>query len=257
MFIGIVWIIVTFCGCRSRSTEPRSLEIKTSLVIDPPSGVHERTVIYLHGLQASVQEQYALLRSKGFLVGMDDNIRVVAPQIAKTSRNRNIQWFPFLVDPAVHTEESLASVSELNWSMEVLLPILDSEAARLGGDFSKIFIFGYSQGAMMGIWTGLMGNRPLGGVVSYAGCLPVSELNKVSVLGRKIPIVHFHDPRDNWVLFEHAVRGLQVAQQAGAEGYKSVREVEINGGSHHGLSGPAIKLVNQELARMMHVEHGN
>ena len=257
MFIGIFWIIVTFYGCRSRSTEPRSLEIKTSLVIDPPSGRHERTIIYLQGLHASVHEQYALLRSKGFLVGMDDNIRVVAPQIAKTSRNRNIQWFPFLVYPWVRTEGSLASISELNWSMEVLLPILDGEAARLGGDFSKIFIFGYSQGAMMGIWTGLMGNRPIGGVVSYAGCLPVSELSKVSDLGRKVRILHFHDPRDSGVLFEHAVRGLRVAQQAGAEGYKSVREVEINGGSHHGLSGPTIKFVNQELAKMMHAEHGN
>ena len=107
---------------------------------------------------------------------------------------------------------------------------------------------------MIGIWTGLMANRPFGGVIAYSGCLPVFRLDQVSALGRKVPIVHFHDRRDRVVLFEHDLRGLKVARHAGAEGYKSVTEVAINGDSHHGLSGPTIKLVNQELAKMMNVE---
>ena len=265
MLLGALWIILALvalkgCGSGTRTVAYPSaegkglLEIDTVHVIDPPSGVHERTVIFLQGMQAIVREQYNMLSSKGFLADMDANVRVVAPQIAKTARNKLPHWFPFHQDPWSHTLQSLTSVFELNWSMNVLMPIVEAEAAKLGGDFSKVFIVGYSQGAMMGIWTGLMANRPFGGVIAYSGCLPVFTLDQVSVLGRKVPVVHFHDRRDKVVLFEHALRGLKVAQQAGAKGYKSVTEVAINGDTHHGLSGPTIKLVNQELAIMMQAE---
>jgi predicted esterase len=142
-------------------------------------------------------------------------------------------------------------MSEVNWSLRMLLPIIDSEAKKLNGDFSKIYIFGYSQGGMMAIWTALISDRPLGGVLVYAGCLPVLEADRVSKLGQNVPIVHLHDPRDSGVRYAHAQRGYELANKIGAHGYRPIVNFEVSGDSHHGLSAGSLAVANKYLTDMM------
>ena len=90
-----------------------------------------------------------------------------------------------------------------------------------------------------------------GGVIAFAGCLPFLDVNAISKLGKYVPIIHLHDPKDVMVYYDHAVRGLEVAEKIGAEGYKEIVPVKAGSENHNGYSESAPAVANEYLSKLL------
>lgn len=223
-----------------------------SVIADNPFKEHRATVLYLDGSEGAGRVQLMKLKEKGLFTDLETHVRLVAPVMADSDRNPIRGWFPLQFFTWQDSDESIATRSEIEESAQILLKIIDREAERLGGDYSRIFIIGYSRGAMMAQWLGLMSNRPFGGVVALSGGFPVFDIDEVSPAGREVVIYHLHDPLDIGVLFKYAEKGLRTARAAGARGYSQITETNIAGKSHHGLSSKICGEANIWLVSRLH-----
>jgi predicted esterase len=214
-----------------------------SLHVAKPSGAHRATLIYLHARTGNGEFESQLLLDKGLLKGLTDQIRIVAPQY------NEYQWFPFLNVPAGDIFGPPGREDDVNKALALLTPIIDHEASLLGGDYSKIFLYGFSQGGMMATWAGLMLNRNFAGVVSFAGALPIFNVASIPSNSRNVPIFHIHDPEDSTVKYPVAQKGYEVARAAGASGYAPIHETVIGGKQRHSLSFDAIMETNDWLVQ--------
>lgn len=208
------------------------------MIVDQPRGPHRSTVIYLHGMTDVAYGQLSGFKKKGFFTYMGEGVRIVGPQIKVTNRNPKVEWFPFLAEP--WTQASVAALGDkaaLDETLAVLLPLIDVEAAKFGGDYSKVFIVGWSKGGMMASYVALMANRPLGGVVNHLGAFPLLPSSEVRATahGINVPVLHIHDRRDSIVLYQFAESGVEAARAAGSTGYTAIVEITVEGNTHHGL----------------------
>ena len=184
---------------------------------------------------------------------MESHVRLVAPVMGDSKDNPLRGWFPFRFETWDVRDGSLATRADLEESGKILQVIIDKEADLLGGDYSKIFLLGYSQGAMMAAWIGLMSDKPLGGIVGICGGFPLFDVEKVSDAGIHVVFHHLHDPLDIGVRYEYADKGLKAAQAAGAIGYSEITKVDIPGKSHHGLSSTVGEKANAWLVSRLQI----
>jgi len=223
------------------------------VVCDTPV-YHIATVIYLGGMEDAGHVELQNLRQESLFSGMQENVRLVAPVIADSTLNPDRGWFPFLFETWDDFEGSLATRASLEESGEVLQVIIDSEAKRLRGDYSRIFLAGYSQGAMMAAWIGLMSDKPLGGIVGISGGFPLFDVDKVSDAGSQVVFHHLHDPHDIYVNYKYAEKGLVAAKAAGARGYTEIHRTEIPNDFHHGLSSEVVEEANAWLVTRLRID---
>jgi len=142
-------------------------------IIEKPSfNSHSNTLIYIHGLDNSPLKNAEVLIYPIFPL-VPNNTKVVlicAPftEIPKLQKN-GTSWFdikiPFKLD-----NDSYNFNDVLNNSKRII-ELIDKEAEELGGNYSKIFLFGYSQGACMSMYIGFNIKQELGGIVSLSGVL--------------------------------------------------------------------------------------
>jgi predicted esterase len=210
-------------------------------VSDPGTDSLRATVIYFHARNGNGHLETKLLLNKGLLGDLAKQTRFVAPQFS------NSAWFPYVNLPGGSGSDSLARKEDIDRTLSLIAPLIDHEASLLGGDYSRIFLYGFSQGAMMAIWAGLMLDRPFGGVVNFAGCLPVFDINSIPENSRRVPIFHIHDPLDTAVKFKFAKSGYDSAINAGARMYEPIFESFVGGKMHHSLSFEAIMITSDWL----------
>lgn len=65
-----------------------------------------------------------------------------------------------------------------------------------GVDPSKIILCGFSQGAGIAIRTACERDSPIGGVVSFCGCLPNDSTFKVTEKGKEMPLMYVGEEDD-------------------------------------------------------------
>lgn len=230
-------------GCGDKASEPY-LVIDSIYVQDPPSGRPEATLIFLHGMAGLATDQLSKMHENMFFGdSLAERLRVVAPQVKKTEKNPLVEWFPFAANPwDYHTDPtSLATEKSLVEAANVINPIIDSEAGRFGGDYSKVFIFGYSKGGMIGSFLALTGSSNLGGVIIHSSSFPLIDNPTLSDIGRKVPIYHCNDPQDSIVLYSFAEWGFGAAKAAGAVNYNAIVHVNMSWDSHHGFSEESLR----------------
>lgn len=236
LFIFLLSFILWGCGQEGGVNLGTTKFLEIDHVHEEHPGNHKATLIFLHGMNGFVDNQLSMIKEKGFFERLGPNVRIVAPQIKTTGLNPERHWFPYRMLPWETRTESVASKKQMDLTAQPLIEIIDAEAERFRGDYSRIFVLGYSQGGMVAEWIGLMSNRPLGGVVSYLGMFPVLETTAISQAGQNVPIAHFHDREDTVVRFHLAEAGARAASAAGAKKYGKIRETQVNGSTHHGLS---------------------
>lgn len=211
------------------------LAIETLIEQQPPR--HKATLIYFDGIEGSGASQVDRMHEKGLLNGLTDTLRVVAAVMRTTPKNDHKYWFPWGYQPyQIVRNENLGARRDMEDSMRVIMPLIEREARLLDGDYSRIYLLGYSQGGMMATWLGLMSNKPLGGVVNMHGVFPVFDLDRVSDAGKGVTIHHLHDPLDTNVIYVNAEKGLRSAIAAGARGYSAIVNTVVPGNSHHGFT---------------------
>ena len=139
---------------------------------------HQYTLIFLHGLGDSSAGFFDVF---AYQQVVSPNCRVVLPTAPKCPVSCNngyamTSWFDiFNLDgktPATNEEVwKEYNQEDLAQSAALLLNLVDDEASKLGGDTSRIFIGGFSQGCMVSIAAFLKyrGAQPLGGLIGLSG----------------------------------------------------------------------------------------
>ena len=112
----------------------------------------------------------------------------------------------------------------LDRSLSTIRKMMHKEAQLYNGDYSKLFLLGYSQGATMTEYVALTSPRRLGGAVSLGGFVPIIDL-KESDVGKECggtSIVHFHGTEDTDVPLTLAEKGYERVQNIGCLNYEFI-----------------------------------
>ena len=172
----------------------------------------QKLVIFVHGYNGSPEAiDYAV---QGLRKKLSDAVIVVprAPFVCEKDED-NLQWLSFYKeDPDVRFRNPEATVAEI-------YDIFD----RLGADFAKVakemndfideqqalwniddkntYLVGFSQGAMISIYTALTRNKVLGGCVPIAGLIPGYRNLKKEIISRP-PFLVLHGREDATVQYK-------------------------------------------------------
>ena len=165
----------------------------------------KKLVIFVHGYNGTPEAiDYAV---QGLIAKLDDAVVVVPRAPFKCEKDGdNLQWLSFYkVDPKVRFRNPDASVAEI-------FDIFD----RLGADFAEVarqmntfideqqqlwhidnahtYLMGFSQGAMISIYTALTRKEKLAGCIPVAGIIPGQSLLEKSIISKpRFLLLHGQD----------------------------------------------------------------
>lgn len=107
------------------------------------------------------------------------------------------QWFS-LEDMNVNS-----IIKEIRNNYIVLEKFIEEQSMKLNIDYNHIFLLGFSQGAMMSLYTGIRLNKKLAGIISLSGLLPdtIDNLKNSQIMKQNILLLHGTD--DNVVPFNY------------------------------------------------------
>jgi predicted esterase len=169
-----------------------------------PVGEHTHTLVWLHGLTSwgDLQCEYFFPHKTKLPLTM----KVVCPSAPMVQIKALPAWVGDLCVFSSHIkgkseinswDSTMKNVEGYRGQVQRLWKILDEEVAILGGDSSKVFIAGHSQGCQMAFKTGLSYSKTLGGVIGLMGYastddIPQAPANSatpvLSVLGQLDPV---------------------------------------------------------------------
>jgi phospholipase/carboxylesterase len=159
----------------------------------PKSGTAKQLVIFLHGYGASGDDLIAIGRE--WADGLPDAAFVApnAPEVCEAFA-AGYQWFSIrAIDPQAFEREKQAEKA-----MPPLNAYIDAQIAKWGVSEANVAVVGFSQGAMMAMYTMPRRKSACAGVVGYSGMLIEAEALKAPTMV-KMPILAIHGSADEVV----------------------------------------------------------
>ena len=126
------------------------------------SGATAPLVVLLHGRGAEAKTIFSV---EGLL---DPNYHVLAITGLYDSAIDGKEWF----HPREDTPGEISDAKQFDESERVLSENIEAHISRIGADHSKLFLWGFSQGAAMALILGLRGTLKPRGVIAMSGFLP-------------------------------------------------------------------------------------
>ena len=178
-----------------------------------PKGVpHTETLIYLHGVGGSASNMLSSLFSNEATMFARDTTRVVlltAPLQNVTAYGGKLMhsWFNIIT---FNVKKEIDIVNALNLSEFVktsvkIHQVMNEEIETMGGDSTKLFIGGFSQGCFMSLYSGLTFDKTIGGIMGSSGALvTIPQLGQFNGANANIPLYISHGMNDTVVNFELA-----------------------------------------------------
>ncbi|XP_063714146.1 acyl-protein thioesterase 1-like [Symsagittifera roscoffensis] len=163
-----------------------------------PSGKHDATVIFLHGLGDTGHGWAA-----GFEAIKEPNIKYIFPTAAPMPVTLNggvpmPSWFD-IVSLDHNGKEDEKGVKK---AAAELLEMVDKESAASGLPHNKIMIGGFSQGGATALYALVTAQKQLGGVVALSAWLPLhKQLEKVEIAHKGVAVLQCHGDCDPMVSF--------------------------------------------------------
>lgn len=176
------------------------------LYLIPKNATQEQTLIYLHGLGDSPMGYLDMFNHPNSPIPKNTKIILLcAPKKPVTSYSGHVMtsWFD------IYKQNKLVgnyNFEDVKANSQFIIKIIEEEAKFYKGNYSKIFIGGFSQGACVSLHIGFTLNHVLGGVLSLSGILfPESISNPDSIKEKdKLPIFIGLGTKDNIIEFEKA-----------------------------------------------------
>jgi len=202
----------------------------------PASGQVERLVILLHGLGADGRD----------LLGLAPELADDLPDTQFCSPNApfpcdmapyGYQWF------SLRDRDPVRILTEMSIAMPMLNDYIDAQAARFGLDDSQVALIGFSQGAMMSMFTSIRRVKPLAGIVAMSGILRSQEAMVADVKSRP-PICVIHGTDDEVVPFA----ALAITEEA-LKSANIPAESHARPGLGHGIDMACIEITKKFLTR--------
>jgi len=103
--------------------------------------------------------------------------------------------------------EEVTGVDEIHKNTERIREVLKHEIELLGGDSTKVFIGGFSQGCAMALHVGLTFEEKLGGIMGFSGYLfPITKEHEANA---KTPIFSSHGKDDPLIPFDLSCKSYE------------------------------------------------
>ncbi len=165
----------------------------TGSFIAPQSGTAKQLVVFLHGYGANGDDLLTIGEEWGFALPDAAFVSPNAPQVCDAFA-AGYQWFPIrAVDrDLIEREKPMMGV------MPTLNAYLDEQLAKWGVDESQMVVMGFSQGAMMAMYTMPRRKKACAGVIGYSGMLVDAAGLKADGI-QKMPILAIHGDADTVV----------------------------------------------------------
>ncbi|MFA9461523.1 alpha/beta hydrolase [Thiohalorhabdus sp. Cl-TMA] len=166
------------------------------LDLAPEQGPARAAVIWLHGLGADGHDFAPLFRGIGNRL---PGVRVLLPHapeqpVTINGGMRMRAWYD-VVNPDLTVEPDLAGIHRSARAVERLVEMLESA----GIPAERTVIGGFSQGALVALWTGLGLSRSLAGIAGLSGYLPAEP--PLAEVQKETPIFLGHGRHDGIVPF--------------------------------------------------------
>ena len=178
VFIILLLIIIIFSSKEKSKEKGNENDKKGDLYIEPSSGVHTHTLIFLPGLTNQPEDFERVLRERiPFVKRNTTKIVILRSKLREVSvfnGNLNYSWFDIYSFPLNSTD--CYNYKDLKDSSNLLKNKIKEEVELLNGNYSKIIIGGHSQGAVLSLYTGFKNLEQLvGGIISFSGFLPEQD----------------------------------------------------------------------------------
>jgi len=194
--------------------------------IAPKSGPAKNLVVFLHGYGSNGDDLISIGQEWAPYLPDTAFVSPNAPEVCEIW-SQGYQWFSIrAIDPDAFEREKQAEKA-----MPALNAFLDAQMAKWGVAESHLLVAGFSQGAMMAMYTMPRRQKPCAGVIGYSGMLIEAEALKRPEMV-KIPVLAIHGDRDEVVppaSLEAIERGFSAA------GYDV--ETVLRPGLGHGIDG--------------------
>lgn len=158
--------------------------------IAPRNGKAKQLVVFLHGYGANGDDLLSIGEDWGDALPDAAFISPNAPSVCDEFAG-GFQWFPIR---AINRE-----LIEREQPMRAVLPALntylDEQLAHWGVDEDQMIVAGFSQGAMMAMYTMPRRNRACAGVIGYSGMLVDAAGLKADGI-QKMPVLAIHGDSD-------------------------------------------------------------
>lgn len=198
----------------------------------PKNNKNKYLVIMLHGWGS---DKYDLI-SLDFNIDNLYYLSVNAPY--ECDSGFGYQWFS-LEDMNVNS-----IIKEIRNNYIVLEKFIEEQSIKLNIDYNHIFLLGFSQGAMMSLYTGIRLNKKLAGIISLSGLLPdtINSIKNSQITKQNILLLHGTD--DNVVPFNYFIETKKLFDilDFNIEAY-SINELQ------HGINNEEIDIIKSFIER--------
>ena len=142
------------------------------LVLLPADGNYKYCLVFLHGLGMTVQKFFNFFLCEE-MINLLTDFKIILPQapiVPVTIEKRStFSWFNVIERKFGKPFDEIFGRQEIIDNGKFIAELIDQEAKALGGDYSKVFLGGFSQGCAMSLYVGLSLPQKLGGIIAYAG----------------------------------------------------------------------------------------
>ena len=178
---------------------------RSQLVLSPVNKAYKYCLIWLHGLNMSVQDFFSLFLAED-LIGLLTDTKIVIPQAPKAFVNvegREVfSWFNVIERNFAKPFDEIFDRQEITTNSKTITELIHQEAEALQGNYSRVFLGGFSGGCAMSLHVGLSLPQKLGGIIGYAGYL--FEITPKLSDDRNVLVIHGHkDKIRPWMTVEH------------------------------------------------------
>ncbi len=182
----------------SSSTPRLSLEYLTRPPKTEPAG-KPPLLLQLHGIGSNERDLF------GFADLLDPRFRVLSLRAPLTLATGGFAWFEVTFRP----EGNVANVEQLAAARERLLGFIQEAVAAYDADPERVYLIGFSQGAIMSLTLALTSPAVVAGVVAMSGRIPTEAFEAFQWSAPKgdlegLPILLIHGTRDAVVRVQHA-----------------------------------------------------
>ena len=174
----------------------------------------ERIMIGLHGYGSDANDMLGLGMQFRDILKNTAIISVNAPKDCETNMG-GYQWF------SLKTMNLFSILKEIKISAKLLNNFIDTQLKRFNLTEKDLILYGFSQGAMMSLYTSLRRKMPLLAVLSFSGMLPDTVDSLKKEIQSKPKIFMTNGTEDRIVPYTDLERTLSV-----------LREFDINVESH-------------------------
>ena len=167
---------------------------KLTFIEDIPSNVNNLFFL-LHGFASDNKDMMSLGEHFRKLLPSTALISVNAPSVADNNMG-GYQWFSF------KTMNVMNILKEIRQSYILLNNLIDEQLKRFKLPPENIFIAGFSQGAMMSLYTGVRREIAPMGIISFSGMMPDTLETLKNNIKSRPEVLLIHGTEDKTLPFE-------------------------------------------------------